>query len=332
MKSIFAVLGLLCMSACDAVRKDNVLDPQSPSYLPAKLTADVFPAGAGSARIERGSAADLDAKVVATAAVGWKFHHWNGREYTGNTSMLLPVHLLKGGDSLNVTASFVPDWTTSDSVLLDDFDAPDDFTPTGRHSTDLQLALLGTGVYQADISWTLSASSEAVVVPAAAQTIAGGDGDWRGTRVPGSGWDGKGCMRVTTRISNAQFGWANMNAPLRPWFVSQDLSKLRKISFWVKGSGTIQVGFNTILGMRLGDYSPLQSSKIILTSSWVRHEIDPSTLKFPKWCNAYGQPDADWAHQLTRMSNFRIDMISDTTDLWLDEVWLVGAPITEYMK
>lgn len=329
MKPVLVIAMALALSACDAVRKDNVLDPQSASFLPSKLTAEVFPAGAGSVRIERASAADLDGKVIATAAAGWRFHHWNGRQYAGATSESLPVRLLGGGDSLNVTASFVPDWTASDSVLLDDFDAPDDFTPTGRHTPDLQIALLGMGIYQAATGWTLEAKDGVALEPAEVRQVAGGDGDWRRTRAAAVGRDGKDCLHVKAVLSG---GWANLSAAMRPWFVAQDLSKLRKVGFWAKGSGNIAVGFNSMLGMRLGDYSPLQSATIALTPQWVRYEIDPSSLKFPKWCLAYGQPGADWAHQMTAMSNFRIDLASDTTELWLDDVWLVGTPIAEFAK
>lgn len=320
------LLVAVVLAGCDTERKDNPLDPESPAFRPPVVASEVRPEGAGTISVSQGTPGWLDLSLQATPAEGWYFHHWLGRSLTGMTDPAVSMSAREAGDTVRIEARFLPNWTLTDSTLIDDFDAPDLLSPTGRHNSDLLSTLQDAGVPFGSAGWEATGSAQTRFHPEGLKQREAGDGDWRPTRVPGAGWNGMQCQHLS--VARERGGWATVSAYLKPWATPLDLSTLRSIRFWAKGSGRIRFGFGTIQGIVNGDYAMVQSLPIALSNQWKRYEVDPSTLIAPSWSSLAGET---WDDHKTSLGFLHIEIASDSVDLWLDDIWLVGTPFSSLL-
>lgn len=320
------LLVAVVLAGCDTERKDNPLDPESAAFRPPVVVSEVRPEGAGTISVSQGAPGWLDLSLQATPAEGWYFHHWLGRSLTGMTDPAVSMSAREAGDTVRLEARFLPNWTLTDSTLIDDFDVPDLFSSTGRHNSDLLSTLQDAGVPFGSSGWAAQGSAKSRFHPENLKARESGDGDWRPTRVPSGGWNGGQCQHLS--VARPRGEWAVVTTALKPWPTPVDLSSLRMIRFWAKGLGRIMIGFVTVQGMNNGDYAIIQSRPILLSGQWKQYEVDPSSLVAPDWSSLGGET---WENHKSALINLHIEIASDSVDLWLDDIWLVGTPFSSLL-
>lgn len=274
MKTCFAVACLLVLAGCDRSRFQNAMDPDGPAYHPHTITLSVHPAGSGTTTFSDSSVAAPSVMLQASAAPGWIFHHWSGQG-TGSCTANPCEYLFPDTARATVRAVFIPAWTRSDSVVVEDFDAPQ--WNGNQLLNDFAYAAwgwLGERIPQSGF-WAAWYGPSTGFSPDSATFASGAD--WRGTLVPGGGPDNTTSFHASWTVAGA--GYAGFSTYFLDIPFPVDLSSAERIDFDAKGSGTVAVGFKTEAGYRLGSYEILDTV-IALHAGWTHYSIPLSSFAF----------------------------------------------------
>ena len=318
----FLIAGLFLFAAgCDQVHYQNAMDPDGTAYHPHRIGIAAYPAGAGTTGFDDSSVAGPSVALSATAAPGWIFHHWSGQG-TANCTANPCDYAFPDTAPASLRAVFIPSWTESDSVVLEDFDF---LVWNGNQFLNgfayAAWASSGERIPQTGY-WAAWYGPSSSFTPDSA-TFA--KSDWRGALVPLGGPDGSTSFHAHWSVAGS--GYAGFLTYFLDVPYPVDLTTMDRIEFDAKGTGSVAVGFRTEASARLGNYE-LVDTLVALHAGWTHYSIPLTSFS----CSA-GRSPVLKAANLSRADlfssvigiNFQSAVRGDV-DISLDRIVLHGQP------
>ena len=312
----------LVLAACDQARLDNPMDRTGSAYHPHRISTASLPERAGKTYPSDSLVAAPSVVLSATVEPRWIFHHWSGAGTGGTTSNPF-LFSFSDTAAASVRAVFVPEWTQTDSVVVDDFDVP-------SYLGDQVLNTFGYAAwaYQGEIIprggyWVAWKGPNTTFTPDSA--TAASNPDWRPAIEPGAGPDGSPCLHVGWNVGGT--GFAGFTTYFQDIAYPVDLNQVRTVEFDLKGAGTIAVGLNTEFNYRLGSYE-IADTLVSASASWTHVSIPIASFQASATRSPTLRAAAPPRDQLLA-SVIGLNFQSQTTgaaDLWIDRIVLRGAP------